>query len=203
MPTVESLSWPPVLPEASTVTQSLGSVGPLAGLEGRLMGLGSGMSKLWLVLSTVSLLLVFLAVLHCQTQAGQVECCTHCWCWLPQSWCGSSCQVDYWVYCQGNSPLLVFRIDGKCKEWEPNWGAGRGNVWHGERWRRQSASSTCWAACGCQGLRALHFWSGVCWGTGPASLPSWPTDPPASWPSWPTGPPILGPALPIQGAAPT
>ena len=64
----------------------------------------------------------------------------------------------------GVVPLLVFRIDGKCKEWEANLGASSGDVWHGESWRRQSARSMCWAAHGHQGLTALKFWIVVCWG---------------------------------------
>ena len=28
----------------------------------------------------------------------------------------------------GAVPLLLFEIDGECKEWEPNWGASNGDV---------------------------------------------------------------------------
>ena len=142
MPKVESLSWSLVFPKASTATPLSGSVAPLTGLEGRSMGLSSGRSKLWLVANTVSLPLG-LGWTPCGTQTGQVECCTHYWCWLPQSWQGPSYHVDHWCTVREQSCFLCLGLMVKPEEWEPNWGAASRDVWHGESWRRQSASSMC------------------------------------------------------------
>ena len=62
-----------------------------------------------------------------------------------------------WCAAMGMVLLLVFGIDVKHEELEPNWGAGNQDVKHGENWRRQSANSIPWAASGHWGPQILEW----------------------------------------------
>ena len=61
----------------------------------------------------------------------------------------------------GVGTFQEFGTDSAHKGWKPNWSARGLDVRYGEDWRRWSASSMHWAACQCQGMRTLEFWSSV------------------------------------------